>query len=543
MSEADIGVQGGPDSPYRMAGAQCPGTPPGILQKIATQVPGMVYQYELRADGSSCFPYASEQIRRIYRVSPAEVREDATPVLAVLHPDDRATVERSIRESAVTLQPWQLDYRVRFADGEVRWLHGTSAPEPQADGSILWHGFIMDITERKEAQQARAMLQAQFQQSQKVESIGRLAGGVAHDFNNLLTSILGFSELALDDIEADSAAATCIRHVIATANRGASLTQQLLAFARKQLIKPQRVDLNQVTRELLPMIERLIGEDIELDLVLSRNLGSVMIDTGSLEQVLVNLVVNARDAMSGGGRLLLETGDVCLDAAYAARHPDVVPGWYVMLAVTDSGSGMQAEVLDRVFEPFFTTKPQGQGTGLGLATCYGILRQASGHIHAYSEPGLGACFKVFLPRQDGAAGEQDRALPQPEAPTVSVCSETILVVEDEAAILQIASTALGNLGYRVLAAANGAAALQLAGEFEGRIDLLFTDVVMPKLGGRDLAQQLGQLRTDLKVLYTSGYTEDAIVKRGVLQDGIEFMQKPYSLQLLAERIREVLDRS
>lgn len=509
------------------------------LQKIASQLPGVVFQFKLRPDGTCCFPYASDHIRQIYRVSPDEVREDASRIISVLHPEDLESTMRTIKQSADFLQPWQHEYRVKFPDGVVRWLYGSSVPEKAVDGCILWHGFITDITERKEEEARKQLLEAQLQQSLKVESIGRLAGGVAHDFNNLLTSILGFAELAMEEVQPGSRAAEHLQQVLETGKRGAALTQQLLAFARKKIIKPEALDLSVTIRELLPMIERLLGEDIELQLNTAEPLGTVMMDVCSLEQVVVNLLVNARDAMPMGGRLSIETGNCQLDEGYSRLHADVVPGEYVLLAVSDTGHGMSSEIRQRLFEPFFTTKAPGHGTGLGLATCFGIVKQAGGHIAVYTEVGEGSTFRVYLPRVGGKA----RQLPsQATGPTLAASGEeTILIVEDDGIILQLAREALSRLGYSVLVETNGARALEFAARYPHHIDLLFTDVVMPKMDGKELATRLGMQRKNLKVLFTSGHTEDTIVRRGVLEPGIEFIQKPYTLQGLAARIRKILD--
>ncbi len=509
------------------------------LQKIASQLPGVVFQFKLRPDGSSCFPYASDHIRQIYRVSPDEVRDDAGKVFSIIHPDDLEATVRTIKESADFLQPWQHEYRVRFSDGVVRWLYGSSVPEKAANGSILWHGFITDITERKEEEARKQLMESQLQQSLKVESIGRLAGGVAHDFNNLLTSVLGFAELALEEIPADSRAVEHLQQVLETGKRGAALTQQLLAFARKKIIKPEALDLSTTIRELLPMIERLLGEDIELQLGIAEPLGTVMMDITSLEQVVVNLLVNARDAMPMGGRLNIQTGNCQLDEGYSRLHADVVPGEYVLLAVSDTGHGMSPEIRQRLFEPFFTTKASGHGTGLGLATCFGIVKQAGGHIAVYTEVGEGSTFNVYLPR---AGGKARQLMSQTTGSLLATGGkETILIVEDDGIILQLAREALSRLGYSVLVETNGARALEFAGRYPHQIDLLFTDVVMPKMDGKELAARLWTQRKNLKVLFTSGHTEDTIVRRGVLEAGIEFIQKPYTLQGLAARIRKILD--
>ena len=497
------------------------------LQKIASQVPGVVFQFKRRPDGSFCFPYASERIREIYRVSPEEVAEDATKVLEVLHPDDVAGVVAAIQDSARTLAPWQREYRVRFPDGTVRWLYGNSLPEREADGSVLWHGFITDVTERKN-------LDDQLRHSQKAESIGRLAGGMAHDFNNLLTSVLGFAELARELLPPGSPAAPHLQRVIESGMRCASLTEQLLAFARKKIVRPEPVDLNETLARLEPMIRRLVGTHIRVDLALSPRPAVVRIDPGSLEQVVMNLVLNARDAMPRGGTLRLATAHEAPSEEWAG--PPAGPR--AVVDVSDTGFGMSPEVLARIFEPFYTTKAPGRGTGLGLAMAQGILRQAGGDISALSEVDKGSRVRICLPALEGAELPVERA--EPPRGTARG-TETLLLVEDEPLILAIAANSCRALGYRVLAAAGGAEALRLADAEAAPIHLLVTDVVMPGMGGRELADRLRERRPGLKVLFASGHTEDAIVDHGVLEAGLQFLQKPYTPSILAGRIREILD--
>jgi len=513
------------------------------LQNIASQVPGMVYQYKMRADGGSCFPYASERMREIFRVSPDDVRDDASKIFAVMHPDDFGDLSDSIAEAARRLQPWQGEYRVKFPDGDVRWLHGSAVPEKQSDGAILWHGYINDVTQRKEAEQAKSMLEAQLRQSQKVESIGKLAGGVAHDFNNLLTSMMGFIELATMDLPEGARAAEYLTGALDSARRGAALTQQLLAFARKKIVRPEIVDLNDILTRMAGMIRRLVGEHIEVVLSPSAGVAMVKIDVGSLEQVIMNLVVNARDAIRGPGRISLQTETRILDESYCKTHVDTTPGEYVVLSVIDNGAGMTPEVRARVFEPFFTTKPTGEGTGLGLAMCDGIIKQAGGTISVDSQPAKGATFRVYLPRAAGAGSAA--ATKTAVAPTVrpsAFGSETVLLVEDEETILRVGRELLTSLGYRVLTAPDGVRALEVVASHRGRIHLLITDVVMPKMGGFELATKLAEQQPGMRVLYSSGYTETAIVEQGVLAEGINFLQKPYSPSTLARRVREALSR-
>jgi PAS domain S-box-containing protein len=510
------------------------------MRKIASMIPGMVYQFQMRPDNSTCLPYVSDRVKEIFRLTPDELREDATPVLRLIHPEDVEPMMRSLGRSANTLEPWHHELRVKFSEEEMRWVAGSATPERLIDGSTLWHGFLTDVTEQKQAAQARAKLEERLQQTQKMESVGQLAGGVAHDFNNMLTTIVAFVELIQDEIPATPKAREYLDGILTSANRGAVLTQQLLAFARKKIVLLEEADLNAIVTRIAPMIQRVVGEHVHLELSLAPELGHVKVDVGSMEQVVMNLIMNARDAMPEGGQLRLVTHDVEIQDGDGLLHPDLAPGKYVVLDVTDTGIGMSAEVRAHLFEPFFTTKPLGAGTGLGLAMCHGILKQAGGSIAVQSELGRGSSLAIYLPRHAPA-----RAVTRISArPSVaSTGHETVLVVEDEPLILKVAQVALEKLGYRVLCARDGLAALDLAREQAYAIDLLVTDVVMPKLGGRELAQRLQALRPGLKVLFTSGYAENEIAVQGVLREGVMLIQKPYALATLARRVRDVLDQA
>jgi len=406
------------------------------------------------------------------------------------------------------------------------------------DGSPAVLGVARNVTERQRAAEENARLQEQLQQAMKMEAVGRLAGGVAHDFNNLLTAILGNLSMALDAREQPEQIRDLLSDANTAAQRAARLTQQLLAFSRKQIIAPRVLDLNAIIAELGRMLGRLIGEDVRLVTSLAEGLWPVKLDAGQLEQALVNLAINARDAMPGGGTLTLATANVVLDRDSCARHPQVRPGPFVRLTVTDTGCGMSDEVKARLFEPFFTTKPAGSGTGLGLATIYGTVRQSSGLIEVHSRVGHGTTFEIHLPRAETepAAGIDAAAAAGPPQG-----HETVLLVEDEEVVRRLSVRILERLGYRVLVAAGGEEALELASAHLARIDLLFTDVVMPGMNGRDLAGRLARLHPEAKVLYSSGYTSDAIVHHGVLEDGVAFIGKPYAPSILATKLREVLD--
>ena len=383
----------------------------------------------------------------------------------------------------------------------------------------------------------RRTLEAQLVQSQKMEAIGRLAGGVAHDFNNLLGVIIGFSELLLKDLAPQHRGRKRVEQIRKAADRAAGLTRQLLAFSRKQVLQPKVLDLNGVVTEIERMLRRLIGEDVRLVAVLGEPPAHVRADPGQIEQVIVNLAVNARDAMPKGGRLIIETSNIDLDDAYVRTHSYVQPGPYAMLAVSDTGDGMDAATLSHLFEPFFTTKEAGKGTGLGLATVFGIVKQSGGHITVYSEPGQGSTFKVYLPRVD----EKGDAV----APTVAAPSpaghETVLLVEDEEAIRLLIREILETVGYTVLDAGRPDDAAEIATAREGPIHLLLTDVILPGMSGADLARRVQEARPETKVLFMSGYTDEAIGHHGVLESGTHFLQKPFASDALLRKVRDVLD--
>jgi CheY-like chemotaxis protein len=374
-----------------------------------------------------------------------------------------------------------------------------------------------------------------------MEAIGSLAGGVAHDFNNLLSVILGFVELVLDDLRPGEQWQSELTEVRRAGERARDLTRQLLAFSRKQVLKPVLLDLNVVLLEMEAMLRRLLGSCIELTVVTAVELGAIKADRGQLEQVIMNLVINARDAMqSTGGRLRIETSSVDLDAAEAERNPDLVPGSYVLLVVADNGAGMEPAVRARIFEPFFTTKGRDQGTGLGLATVFGIVRQSGGHIAVESEPGAGTTFRLYFRRESGAV--LGPTVAHRSTPSLRG-SETVLLVEDDASVRSLARIVLSRSGYNVLEAASPGEALLIVEQFHGEIHLLLTDVVMPRLSGVQLVERLEGQRPDMKVLYMSGYTDSAIVHAGVLGAGVNFLQKPITPELLLQRVREVLNDS
>lgn len=385
---------------------------------------------------------------------------------------------------------------------------------------------------------ARKQLEEQFLQAQKMEAVGRLAGGVAHDFNNLLTAIQGYVDLTLMDLRQQDPLRENLEEIRKAADRAAALTRQLLAFSRKQIFSPKVLVLNSVVTDVAKLLQRLIGEDIELRTTLDPGLGRVGADPTQMEQVIVNLALNARDAMPRGGILTIETANAELDEDYARQHLAVTPGSYVMIAVSDTGHGMDRETMSRLFEPFFTTKEKGKGTGLGLAMVYGIVKQSGGNIWVYSEPGRGTTFKIYLPRVEEA--EEPLEAPR-EIAASTKGSETVLFVEDEASVRKLSVRILRSRGYTVLEASNGGEALILCEDQKGPIDLLVSDVVLPQMGGRELAERLAQVRPGMRVLYLSGYTSDAIVHHGILDPGVAFLQKPFTPDELLRKMREVLD--
>ncbi|HEY1956244.1 MAG TPA: PAS domain S-box protein [Polyangiaceae bacterium] len=428
---------------------------------------------------------------------------------------------------------------IRGRDGKARYLLGISEDVTERKEMVDRIRGLNEELERRVEERTTALRKSedQLRHAQKMEAIGRLAGGVAHDFNNLLSVILSYGELMQGELPADDPLCAELAEIRRAAQRAADLTRQLLAFSRQQVLAPKVIDLNQTIAGMGKLVGRLIGEDIDVRTVPSANLGNVLVDPGQIEQVLMNLVVNARDAMPKGGTLTIETMNVDLDAGYASDHDGVTAGPHVMIAVTDTGHGMDKATIARIFEPFFTTKEAGKGTGLGLSTVFGIVKQSGGHIWVYSEIGKGTTFKLYFPRAQSGTRRASVVgrIASPRG------TERILLVEDEDQVRALAKAVLARQGYEVHAAENGNAALALFDKLEGKIDLLLTDVVMPKMSGRELAEKLAPIRPELKVLFMSGYTDDTVVHHGVLDSGIAFLQKPITPDALARKVREVLD--
>ncbi|HEY1957951.1 MAG TPA: ATP-binding protein [Polyangiaceae bacterium] len=453
--------------------------------------------------------------------------------LSTLQAPAALDVERDAerRLAAVGVAP---TWETKYLKGDVV-VPALSSAARLADGTAL--RILTDLSERRRAEEALARTEQQLRQAQKMEAIGQLAGGVAHDFNNLLSVVLSYSELVLGRLEESDPLIADVREIRDAGKRAAELTKQLLAFSRQQVLEPRIMSLNDVLTRSERMLRRIIGEDIELTVLRAEQLGPVHVDPSQVEQVLLNLIVNARDAMPTGGKLTIETANASLDDAYATAHAGVKPGPYVMVAVTDTGTGMDAKTQARMFEPFFSTKEVGKGTGLGLATVYGIVQQSGGHIWVYSEVGRGTTFKVYFPRVGGDAV----ALGEGTAAPSKGGFETILLVEDEESVRNVVHSILRKSGYHVLVAASGGDALVISEKHGATIDLLLTDVIMPRMNGRELADRLRATRPAMKILFMSGYTPNAIVQHGVLDSGIAFIQKPITPSALARKVRDVLD--
>ncbi len=511
-----------------------------LLSHVLSTSP--IVTYVLTPEGeSSRTTWISENIQEITGYSAQEATEPGWWE-AHLHPEDR--------EQAVGLARamWSKGrrtlthtYRFRRKDGEYMWVRDDIRILRDEKGQpVEAVGAWTDITEYKRAEEERQRLEAQFRQAQKMEAVGRLAGGVAHDFNNMLTVISGYAELALQRLKPADPLYNDIREILNAAVKSGELTRQLLAFSRKQIIAPRPLDLNEHLLGTEKMLRRIVGEDIVFKMALQEGVWPVFMDPAQLDQVVANLVVNARDAMPSGGSLLLETQNVVLDEEYCRTHPGSSQGEHVLLAVTDTGCGMDRETLERAFEPFYTTKGEGKGTGLGLATVYGIMKQNKGLVQLYSEPGQGTTVKLYLPLYRGQEQVGAREKVSMEEPRGS---ETVLLVEDEESLRKLARTMLQQLGYRVLEASGPGEALALCEKYEAEIHLLFTDVVMPLMNGNELSQRIRAVRPSVRALFMSGYTSNAISHHGVLAPGVALIQKPFNRQELARKVREVLDRA
>src|SRR5271166_1265395 len=476
--------------------------------------------------------YVSPQVEDILGYTPEEWLAAGRDWDQHIHPDDLPVVVAAEEQSQHGM-PFQAEFRIRRKDGRDVWLSDTAVIVQGSDSHPVMEGIMVDITERK-------ALETQLQQSRKMEAVGRLAGGIAHDFNNLLTIISGYTELALSRPQLPHEAHADIERIENAAGRAASLVRQLLAFSRKQVLQPKILDLNKIVLNLDSLLRRLMDERIEMVTRVKEDIGKVKADPAQIEQVIMNLVGNARDAMPEGGRLVIETCNADLDANYAVDHVSVKPGRYVMLAVSDSGVGMDGQTVAHIFEPFFTTKESGRGTGLGLSTVYGIVKQSGGYIWVYSEPGKGSTFKVYLPRVEEVS--EEIASPA-QALRLQGGTETILVVEDEEAVRDLIQTVLTEKGYEVIAPLDPQHAEQISSQLAREIHMLLTDVVMPGTSGRELAARISAQRRGIRVLYMSGYTDNVITSGGMLERGLAFLQKPFSPAALVEKVREVLNQT
>ncbi len=497
---------------------------------LVEHVNAIAYIAEIGINGR--WYYVSPQVESILGYTPDEWLPISHNWARLIHSDDVATV-MAAEEASKSGMPFQAEFRIKRKDGREVWLNDTAVVVQGSDSHPVMEGIMVDITDRKH-------LETQLQQSRKMEAVGRLAGGIAHDFNNLLTIITGYTDLALSRSAVPLELRADIERIENAAARAAALVRQLLAFSRKQVLQPKTLDLNSIVVNLDKLLRRLMDENIEMTTAVQENVGKVKADPAQLEQVIMNLVVNARDAMPQGGRILIETANVDLDSAYADDHATVKPGRYVMLAVSDSGVGMDRDTVAHIFEPFYTTKESGHGTGLGLSTVYGIVKQSGGYIWVYSEPGKGSTFKVYLPRVEESVDEIVPAQPQL---LFQRGSETILLVEDEEAVRELIQTVLTEQGYDVIPSRDPQHALQLAETFAQEIHLLLTDVVMPGMGGRELATRVSARRRGIRVLFMSGYTDNVITSGGMLEKGITFLQKPFSPAQLVQKVRDILTRT
>ncbi|MGB7468592.1 MAG: PAS domain S-box protein [Candidatus Acidiferrum sp.] len=495
---------------------------------LVEQVAAISYIAELGLEGA--WLYVSPQIEAITGFSQEEWLTDSGGWIRHVPKEDHAVIE-SAEKASLRGERFQAEYRIVRKDGSVIWVSDTAVVVSGSDRHPVMEGIIIDITERK-------LLENQLQQSRRMEAVGRLAGGIAHDFNNLLTIIKGYAELALQRTGIQPEMRADVMQIESASERASMLIRQLLAFSRRQVLQPKIIDLNSIVLGLDKLLARLMGEHIEMVTRCRAQAGNVKADPAQVEQVIMNLVVNARDAMPKGGRLTVETFNVDLDSTYARDHVSVKPGPYVMLAVSDTGVGMNPETVAHIFEPFFTTKESGQGTGLGLSTVYGIVKQSGGYIWVYSEPNKGTTFKVYLPRVTELAASKPEVV---ALPTSATGSETILLVEDEEAVRELASRILSAKGYVVVAAKNPSEAEQFASKHTGEIHLLLTDIIMPGTSGRELARRITAAHPRTRVLYMSGYTDNVLAQGGVLEPGLSFLHKPFTPGALVQKVRDVLD--
>jgi PAS domain S-box-containing protein len=504
-------------------------------EALVHSIDGIVWEADPRAFR---FSFVSKQAERILGFPVERWLSQPRFWRNQIYPNDVERVLSAMARSVGEKRGHEVEYRMVAAGGHTVWIRDTASVVMEGSEVAKLRGLMVDITERKAAEEALRQSEEQLRQAQKMEAIGRLAGGIAHDFNNLLTAITGYGDFLLKGLGNQHPMRREAMEITKAAQRAADLTGQLLAFSRQQVLQPKVIDLNSVVTDMEMMLRRLIGEDLQLVTQLGADLGAVKADPGQLQQVILNLVVNSRDAMPQGGRITVETANVDLSGEASARNAVADPGSYVMLAVIDTGKGMDQETKARLFEPFFTTKEQGKGTGLGLSTVYGIVKQSGGNIWVYSEPGHGTTFKIYLPRVEQKPAD---SVQRKEAlPDTAPGTERILLVEDDDSVRELAREILEMNGYTVFEARNGVEALAFCESGKERLDLMITDLVMPRMGGRDLARNVAPLLPELKVLYLSGYTDSAVMHQGNLDPGSFFLQKPFTPAALAHKVREAL---
>ncbi|MBI3710326.1 MAG: response regulator [Proteobacteria bacterium] len=511
------------------------------FRSLAENMPGVIYQRVLDRGGTLRYPYVSAGVEKMCGegVDPERIMADGTAFLNSIHPDDRGRFMNEVRRSAATGSRLELECRIVTTTGETKWVQSFSQPRSLEDGSVIWDCLLIDVTGRKNAEAKHTVLEEQLRQSQKMEAVGQLTGGLAHDFNNLLTVILGNAVTLAEELT-DVRQCQMAELINAAGVRAADLTRRLLVFSRRQVLQPSMIEASELIKEMEPLLRHTLGANIAIAAKLQPGLWPINADRAQLENALLNLAINARDAMPNGGAMTIETANVSADEGYAALNPGIAPGEYVMLALTDIGSGIAADMLEKVFEPFFTTKPAGKGSGLGLSMVYGFVRQSGGLAKIYSEVGNGTTVRLYFPRHVGLQREETRDA-APESP-LPMGRETILLVEDDDLVRQSTKTTLEGLGYKVIEAADAKRARQHL-ESSAAIDLLLTDVMMP--GGRSgdqLAEEARRLRPNLAVLFMSGYPGAAIVARPEGFDGEAFIGKPYTRREMAEKVRAALDR-
>jgi two-component system, cell cycle sensor histidine kinase and response regulator CckA len=481
----------------------------------------------------------SDEIYKIFEIDSRQFGASYEAFLEATHPDDREKIHKAYTESLINKTPYQIEHRLLLPDGRIKYVHERCRNYyDQYGNQVRSLGTVQDITARKNMEAENEKLQEQFHQAQKMESIGRLAGGVAHDYNNISSIIMGYSEMALQDLEPTDPMHEYLKTIFKAAQKSANITRQLLAFARKQITTPKILNLNSTLEDLHKMLSRLVGEDIEIEFVPDAAIGLVKIDPSQIDQIMVNLCVNARDAIGDVGKITIETSNASFNETYCSSHLGFIPGDYVLLSISDNGCGITPENIDKIFEPFFTTKDMGKGTGLGLSTVYGIVKQNMGFINVYSEPGDGTVIKIYLPRCSGEVEYKKTG----ETINIPLSQgESILLVEDDISIRGLVNKLLLQLGYSVFSAGSPGEAIQNAKDHPGSFDLLITDVVMPEMNGRVLSEKLNSYYPGMKTLFISGYTANVIATRGVLHDGMFFLSKPFSKKELALKVREVLD--